>query len=743
LLQAKDTQAAGYDLIKGASSNYPKAIAEFERSRDLFAELGDTCEAAVAEGWAAQFLIDIGKLADAQKRLTVLIETSQQKNFKLLLPMGHYWLAIADFSQNRFSESSRNLKLALREAEAANNIFEVDHAAECLAAYYSLLGEFEPATSFASRMLSLKRLYRESSGQSIRDLGTLALLSRNLNFVSTSFNVANEKLHLVRNSSPTSRTLNEALRDVVYAAAAHADFPAALQYANESLSVAQADGIKPENMNTIAQVYVMLADVKSQMKDYGGALGDYDEALTAYQQLPEVTTGLYQIHKGKLLCFQKLDQPANFAAELKTVLALAEQYRATIREDSSRQAFFAGEQLVFDMAADNALKAGDSAAAFEYVEASRARSLLEFVESKKSITELEKEFAAVARPLSLTDIQQRLPEQVELVQYAMLPERLAIWVVSKSQLRLIEKPISAAELEKKIAAYQASITAKTAAEGVQPAARELYDLLIPAGLATNQQLCLVPDKALHQLAFASLVSPDKRFLVEDFALSYAPSASVLVLASENANRKEQFKDESILSVGNPDYERDDAPNLPDLASAEVEARSIAEDYHKAVLMVGSEATKTQFLRTFSAMEVIHFAGHFVANAQSPANSKLLFSGGTLRSSELSNYKSLRAKLVVLSACDTGFERYNQSEGAIGIARTFLALGAPLVVASEWKVDTERTKDLMIAFHRNRTKNGMSTSQSLRQAQLELLGKAETRAPFYWAAFSLFGGYANY
>jgi CHAT domain-containing protein len=143
------------------------------------------------------------------------------------------------------------------------------------------------------------------------------------------------------------------------------------------------------------------------------------------------------------------------------------------------------------------------------------------------------------------------------------------------------------------------------------------------------------------------------------------------------------------------------------------------------------------------VDVVHFAGHFLPNGQSPGNSKLLFAGGDLRSSELSAYKLPKAKLVVLSACETGFERYNKSEGAIGIARTLLAMGAPLVVASQWQVDSEPTKDLMIAFHRNRKEKGLTTGESLRWAQLELLSKTETQAPFYWAAFSLFGGYANY
>jgi CHAT domain-containing protein len=231
--------------------------------------------------------------------------------------------------------------------------------------------------------------------------------------------------------------------------------------------------------------------------------------------------------------------------------------------------------------------------------------------------------------------------------------------------------------------------------------------------------------------------------LEDFALFYAPSASVLVLATENARQKDRVTNESLLSIGNPDFDREENPNLADLGSAEAEARTIAGNYQKPVELLGGAANREAFLHRFAEVDVIHFAGHFLANRHSPGNSKLLFAGGELRASELSTYKLPQAKLVALSACETGFERYNKSEGAIGIARTFLALGVPLVVASQWKVDSEPTKDLMIAFHRNRKANRLTSAESLRQAQLEVLRNGPTHAPYYWAAFSLFGGYANY
>jgi hypothetical protein len=62
--------------------------------------------------------------------------------------------------------------------------------------------------------------------------------------------------------------------------------------------------------------------------------------------MPQLTVSSYQIHKGRLFCFRELNDRQSFTAELLTVLALSEEYRRTIREDSSRQAFFENEQSV-------------------------------------------------------------------------------------------------------------------------------------------------------------------------------------------------------------------------------------------------------------------------------------------------------------------------------------------------------------------------------------------------------------
>lgn len=734
---AKDIFTSGLHL----KSDYAKKISEFEKSRNLFAQLGNECEAGIAENWAVQFLPEVARIGEGRVRIDAIIKNAERRKFNVLEPPAYYWLAVSDYRQNGFSETNKNLKIALRKAEAESNAFEVQHAREILAESYSLLGELGPALAYASKLLPDEGLYYQSQTQYLRDKTTLADLSLKLRFFSTSLSLAREHLSTVQENRP--ELINDSLRVMIHAASANEDFAGALKYAGEAKQIALKLGDSAENTRTSAEIHLLLGDLKSKTKDCNEALADYDRALELYRRLPEVTENLYQIHRGKLFCFEQLDRPEDFSSELETVLKFSEQYRTTIREDSTRQAFFANEQVVFDAATANAIKKHDSSGAFAFVEASKARSLLEFVKSGKPIAEVEKDYASTVRSLSLAEIQIRLPEQVQFIQYAVLPDKLAIWIVSKTRFDFVEKPISATELEDKIDTYQALVVAKGPPAEINQVGQDLYKLLIPQDLAKEKQLCLVGDKSLHQLAFATLVSQSGKYLLEDFALFYAPSASVLVLASEHARRKEQVTNESLLSIGNPDFDREENPNLADLRDAETEARAIAGDYAKPVELLGREATREKFLLNFANVEVVHFAGHFVANRQSPGNSKLLFAGGELRSFELSVFKLPKAKLVVLSACETGFEYYDKSEGAIGIARTLLALGAPLVVASQWKVDSAPTRDLMIAFHRNRKQKGITSAESLRQAQLEMLRNGQTQAPYYWAAFSLFGGYANY
>ena len=184
----------------------------------------------------------------------------------------------------------------------------------------------------------------------------------------------------------------------------------------------------------------------------------------------------------------------------------------------------------------------------------------------------------------------------------------------------------------------------------------------------------------------------------------------------------------------------------------MEARAIAENYDKPKILTGEAATKNAFQKIYQNFEVIHFAGHYIVQPNLPLYSKLVMakdpgdeSRSFLTNIELMGSRPLRAKLIVLSACQTGIENYSNGEGLIGLSHTFLSLGVPLVVASHWEADSDASTKLMIRFHYFRRLENLSTSQALRQSQLELLrsNAGKFQHPYFWAEFAVFGGHAKY
>jgi CHAT domain-containing protein len=114
--------------------------------------------------------------------------------------------------------------------------------------------------------------------------------------------------------------------------------------------------------------------------------------------------------------------------------------------------------------------------------------------------------------------------------------------------------------------------------------------------------------------------------------------------------------------------------------------------------------------------------------------------GILTALEVAAYNLARARLVVLSACESGRGKEAGGEGAIGLQRAFQMAGARAVVASLWKVDDEMTSNLMTKFYRNLWQEKMTPLMALRQAQLDIKnnGPGDSGHPQYWAAWVLSG-----
>ncbi len=94
--------------------------------------------------------------------------------------------------------------------------------------------------------------------------------------------------------------------------------------------------------------------------------------------------------------------------------------------------------------------------------------------------------------------------------------------------------------------------------------------------------------------------------------------------------------------------------------------------------------------------------------------------GLLTAAEVEQGDLSGVQTVVLSACETGLGTSSAGEGLLGLQRSFQMAGARTVVASLWKVDDQRTRELMISFYDKLIARGRPPILALRQAQREVL-----------------------
>ena len=111
--------------------------------------------------------------------------------------------------------------------------------------------------------------------------------------------------------------------------------------------------------------------------------------------------------------------------------------------------------------------------------------------------------------------------------------------------------------------------------------------------------------------------------------------------------------------------------------------------------------------------------------------------GFLRLYEIYNL-SLKADLVVLSACQTALGSDIRGEGLVGLTRGFMYAGSRRVVASLWQIDDRATAELMQRFYQKLFQAKMRPAAALRAAQLEMSRQPRFRDPYFWAAFTLQG-----
>lgn len=375
-------------------------------------------------------------------------------------------------------------------------------------------------------------------------------------------------------------------------------------------------------------------------------------------------------------------------------------------------------------------------------------------------------------PLTLKEIQALVEPETTMLAYFVTPQKTLLWIVGNSTLRTVEINITEKELHSKINEYREQLTGLH--PNYQELAGELYALLIQPAKPhiKTTRVAIIPHSVLHYLPFQALLNSarrdgaetirqQRRYLVEEYDIFYAPSASVLQFVYQ----KRKSFDGKILAFANPTLEHEKT----DLPFAESEVRAIRDVFPEASIYLKGQATETKAKDLSKSYNVLHFATHGELNSTSPLLSNILLAqekdeDGKLDVYEIFNLDLKSASLVTLSACETGLGKLTKGDELIGLTRAFLYAGAPSIVASLWKVNDESTAKFMALFYKNLKAH--SKAEALRLAQVEMIrgivGKGIVRGvggittskegrkkpdqpatvdgshPYFWAPFILVG-----
>jgi CHAT domain-containing protein len=275
----------------------------------------------------------------------------------------------------------------------------------------------------------------------------------------------------------------------------------------------------------------------------------------------------------------------------------------------------------------------------------------------------------------------------------------------------------------------------------------------------GKRLIVIPDDQLSYIPFDALLSSmpdtssmnfrDLPYLVKDYPISYTYSATLLY--SYFSKKKEA--DKSLLAFA-PSYlndDRDDSQiakkrggllSLP-FASKEVE---YVNHFVPGDVFSGSLAEEERFKEMAGNYDILHLAMHTILNDSLPMYSGLAFSkpvsgsadDGWLNTSEIYTM-NLKARMVVLSACNTGTGKLQKGEGVMSLARGFLYAGCPSIIMSLWEVDDESGSLIMKDFYRLLS-HGKNKDEALQMAKLAHIENADPLKahPHYWLGYVAVG-----
>ena len=553
--------------------------------------------------------------------------------------------------------------------------------------------------------------------------------------------------------------------------AAERRFDTALQHADRAIEY----GLKSSNRDYLIDLYGQRASINRQAGRIDPALDDAREAVRRVEDLRTTLVPVDFMKRG----FSEVHQSL-YGLTLALMIQRGQPEQAlTISEQGRARAFLdllASKNLLATAArpetvtprppSSPAVTPATPDASGQPVSAPLSAQVLRGMSSASGATRREELSLS-----SYASTRTASAEEISATATRLRTTILAYWVDDEEVIAWVVRPgdgVQSARTAVKRAALEGMVQAAIPKPDADDASayRRLYTLLIapvakwlpPAGSA----LTILPHGPLFRLSFAALADPRGMYLLERYAISYAPSASAFAFTDRLAQQSHQHTDAGSLVVADPapiSTPRGQKP-LPALSGAIGEAAAIRDVFGRSqvTVLARNQALEPGVRQQLPDKRVIHFATHAIIRDDEPLDSYLALgesgdspqSDGHLTVRELYDL-SLSSEMVVLSACGTATGKPS-GDGISGMSRALFYAGTPSVVATLWDVADQPSAAIMKGFYTHWL-GGLDKRAALRRAQLDLLQKLRSGSmsvrtplgnvrldarPFYWASYVLIG-----
>lgn len=358
----------------------------------------------------------------------------------------------------------------------------------------------------------------------------------------------------------------------------------------------------------------------------------------------------------------------------------------------------------------------------------------------------------------IATIQTILDKQTALLAYNFAEERSWLFVITKE--KYLAFPLGSKEkMQTLFNNFYNHIQNESSLEEFAEVSFDIYKkLLKPAKIhLQGKKNLIIIEPLLLSIPFEAVIAEQNKINNQDFGkldyllntynISYHYSSALWYF------RKNEKENKTNNFIGFAPFSEENAGvfktlNLEILPNTSTELGRIYGMFHKSGIYAETYfsgfASKEKFLEKVRYFNILHIASHsrpdfenenmaklYLANWEHPEQEACLLAGNVY-------HLDILADLVVLSSCESGVGKFNNSEGVLSLARSFLHAGANNVISSLWEADDKYTSELMVSFYHQLLNKQKNYAQALRTAKRSLQKKYKNLHPKYWSDFILIG-----